>query len=741
MAEGARLRKRPTVSCTLCRRRKVRCNRETPCSNCMRSKTGSCVYETQSSLDQRLDKRALACIQPQCDVPGPIIGSTMPSRVSTTSSSSTTERPTDDSNHAAFELEAMRTRITELEDKLSRAISVTSSPFSDAASTPASTHSVRTVSCLATTVDFLEDTRAPNGTSISRSVAHKNRVFGQSHWMNGFVMFRQMLEMIEPHLRAGSMNCIADLQRAKKLARVIKASRSPTWPTQPCRDLPPKPLCDQLVAAYLRTIETVYRVLHVPSFQRAYEDIWNNNTVPSMSFVVMLKLVLAIGATFYDDNMSLRAEATRWVYEAQTWLSSPSFKSQLGIQYLQNSILLLFAREIVGVGEALVWISLGAVYRAAVYIGLHKDPSQLPVMTTFEAEMRRRIWNTVLELSLQMSMMSGGPPLISQEEFNTAPPGNFDDEELLEADPVVAHDQVFTQTSVAIALRKTLPVRLTILKFLNEIASSGTYEETLRIDGMLRSVSKNLRRTLHGYSAGAYSPSQFTLQAVEFVMQRYTTCLHLPFFASGLKDPRFAYSRKATVESSLKICNIAHPVCTDSVCSVDERDLARLCRCGSGFFREHAFNASLFLTKEWTMRVQDDEEDADMMSSPLRVVVEQAASWALDTNQAGETGIKGYLVLCLHKAWIDATKHGANRSDFPMLLVEALRRALDVCVPLLETIASTQVQCSSPYGANELDGVGEGSFQFPAEGAEDWDTVMWETFNMDDIGSFDAFMP
>lgn len=176
-------------SCTLCRRRKVRCNRETPCSNCMRSKTGSCVYETQSSLDQRLDKRALSCIQPQHDVPGPIVGSTMPSRVSTTSSSSSTEHPTDGSNYAAFELEAMRTRITELEDKLSRASSVTTnSPFSDAASTPASTHSVRTFSCLATTVDVLEDTRSPNGASISRSVAHKNRVFGQSHWMNGFVM-------------------------------------------------------------------------------------------------------------------------------------------------------------------------------------------------------------------------------------------------------------------------------------------------------------------------------------------------------------------------------------------------------------------------------------------------------------------------------------------------------------------------------------------------------------------------
>lgn len=176
-------------SCVLCRRRKIRCNREMPCSNCMRSKTGSCVYETQLSLDQRLEKRALACNQPQRDLPEPIVGPTMPSRVSTTNNLSSRDQPTDGSNYAAFELEAMRTRITELEDKLSRASSsVTHSPFSDSASTPASTHSVRTVSYLATTVDVLEDTRSPNGISISRGVAHKNRVFGQSHWMNGFIM-------------------------------------------------------------------------------------------------------------------------------------------------------------------------------------------------------------------------------------------------------------------------------------------------------------------------------------------------------------------------------------------------------------------------------------------------------------------------------------------------------------------------------------------------------------------------
>ncbi|KAH7633586.1 hypothetical protein B0T09DRAFT_94415 [Sordaria sp. MPI-SDFR-AT-0083] len=43
MAEPERrpLRLRPQVSCALCRRRKVRCNRETPCSNCIRSRTST----------------------------------------------------------------------------------------------------------------------------------------------------------------------------------------------------------------------------------------------------------------------------------------------------------------------------------------------------------------------------------------------------------------------------------------------------------------------------------------------------------------------------------------------------------------------------------------------------------------------------------------------------------------------------------------------------------------------------
>lgn len=633
----------------------------------------------------------------------------------------------------------MRARIAELEDKLSRAGSTASSVFSPPASTPASTHTVHTVSSFACTVDVLQDTRMPGGAAISRGIAHKNRVFGQSHWMNGFVMYRDIIEMMEPYLRMGSSNVVPSIRRAKSLARIIKSHRSPTWPTPPTRDLPPKHVCDDLVAGYLRTMETTYRVLHVPSFKRMYEYMWTSGPEPSMAFIVMLKLVLAIGAMIYDGKVSMRVEAVRWVFEAQTWLSSPFFKSQLGVQYLQISILLLLARELVDVGSELVWISVGTVFRAAVYIGLHKDPLQLPRTTTLEAEMRRRIWNTILELSLQMSMESGGPPFFSLDDYNTAPPSNFDDEQLVDADPIARAEGVYTHTSISVALRKTLPARLAVLKFLNDINSTGTYEETLRIDSDLRAAHRLLRRTIQAYTTSATSfPSQFTLQAVEFIMQRYITCLHLPFFASALNDPVYAYSRKSTVDSSLKIWSMACPDMSGNTYPSKETDLARLCRCTAGFFRMYAFHGATFLATELRTRIQEDEDDLDALPPPLQNIVDDAANWYLRCIQAGETGMKGYLLLRLIGTWIHATKHHMNRSELPALLVDASEQAAGICIPILEGSAGSQEPYSGTTGMSGI-GMEDFDFQFLPEFTEDWDMLMSGTFNMDEMGTLDAF--
>jgi hypothetical protein len=79
------------------------------------------------------------------------------------------------------------------------------------------------------------------------------------------------------------------------------------------------------------------------------------------------------------------------------------------------------------------------------------------------AEMHHRLWNTILEVNLQASLSSGGSPLIMPGDFDTAPPGNFDDEQLEVTDPAATAG--FMKITISIALRRTFQQRLALLSF------------------------------------------------------------------------------------------------------------------------------------------------------------------------------------------------------------------------------------------------------------------------------------
>ncbi|ELQ34112.1 hypothetical protein OOU_Y34scaffold00795g1, partial [Pyricularia oryzae Y34] len=416
-----------------------------------------------------------------------------------------------------------------------------------------------------------------------KGILAKTRYFGVSHWMHSAVASRRA----------------------------------------PCS----RDLCDQLVDNYFRTFETVYRILHVPKFRREYAKYWEDPTAVRDVFLIQLQLVLAIGACLHDDMFSLRHQATEWLYDAQHWITmpTPTFKARLSLDAMQSMCLLHIARETTGVGADLTWISAGELLRNAIFMGLHRDPDKLSKMPTYRAEIRRRLWGTILEMALQASIDSGGPASISLSDFDTKLPSNFDDVQLddTEGEPALEPPQPmpadhFTQTSVQIALHKSFPTRLAIAQYLNDFRSNGNYSTTLRLNTEMTAACRTLSMILRAFrsrdsrdspgSATNQHPSEFQILMTELITHRYFLALHMPWQTALQRDPSHYFSRKVSVETAMML----HRSCCSDGVSEDGRaaesaaraDFVRLSICGSGIYRNNNLQSTVTLATEliWQLR-------------------------------------------------------------------------------------------------------------------------------------------
>ncbi|OAA55201.1 Transcription factor [Cordyceps fumosorosea ARSEF 2679] len=540
------------------------------------------------------------------------------------------------------------------------------------------------------------------GPVIPRSMMHKTRMFGQSHWcVTTTLLIRDIFETIDEQLKEHGADAWAGIARCKVLAQYIKTRRAPPWPVLRPSSLPEKSLADALVENYLENTELLYRVLHIPTFRERYDALWKPGATPDAAFLIQVKLVLALGAVTYDEAFSLRTCAMQWVNEGQSWLTEPKFKARLDIQTIQTNILLLFAQERLGIIADSMWMAVGSLVRRAMYMGLHRDPARLPGRTVLACEMHRRLWNTISELNLQSSLGSGGPVFLSMSDFDTRAPGNFDDAQLLEADPVPRPPRECTQMTVAMALRETFSQRLDVLRFLNDVSSGGSYEETLRLDGQLRASYKELGRRLqrcrgHGAKAALTGAE---LRILDIIMYRYLTALHVPYFVAAMHEAKYAYSRVVVVDCALKVWNsLAGSASTTTSTSPHNPeqqspfeaadDLRRQVTRGMSLFMIAAMHSALLIVMELRAELKESEGLGPKMLRPdLLAVLDQSQAWALEVIKAGHTNVKGYLLLRIIAVHIDAISQDLSREALIENLLSAAAEVSKTCRGLLTEMA------------------------------------------------------
>jgi hypothetical protein len=484
------------------------------------------------------------------------------------------------------------------------------------------------------------------------------------------------------------------LEKCKGLSSQLKASRPLSTPLDLRTCIPSKELCHQLKQAYFRTFEGVFRILHVPSFERDYDQYWEDPQVASESFLVRLLLVVAIGTCFHTGpttfGQSLHESSAQWILVANMYLSGPVEKRRLNLGSVQNYCLLLLALQTNAVGGDLTWITAGSLVRTAMSVGLHRDPVYFPHMTGLQTELRRRLWYTTLEIAVQASLDSGMPPLISCSDYDCEPPSNLDDFQVDEhstSAPQAESDAMFTETSMLRMLARSVPLRIETARILNGLHSDTSYQATIALGEKLTQACRANSTSFQAFndtgSLDHKRPSAFAIKMVDTLCRRFLLSLHTPFAHKAAIDYTYHYSRKVCLDASLLLLSYATVSPAPSPqAQLDE--FTRLRLVGRGMYRSVLLNAAATVCVEVITDLREDSSpwtsvtSNDPRSEALRDVV--AVTW--QRMQSGETSVKAHVGFVCALAQIEALQAGVSVEEATM---DAALKSLKSCHAVLET--------------------------------------------------------
>ncbi|KAF2174871.1 hypothetical protein K469DRAFT_724950 [Zopfia rhizophila CBS 207.26] len=202
--------------------------------------------------------------------------------------------------------------------------------------------------------------------------------------------------------------------------------------------LPSKVLADKLIEHYWRAVHVVSRTLHRPSFEQQYENFWRDISTgvePRVSFqaVVLAALLASIISMPEKRVLSELGVAKESLVEnfkqgTEATLARANFLRTTKFETLQAFVMYLIPLCRAEVSRAHSALT-GTAIRLAECMGLHRDPS-LYSLSPVDVHLRRLIWYQICFLDLRTCEATGPRPQIRRQDFDTKFPLNIDDVDL-----------------------------------------------------------------------------------------------------------------------------------------------------------------------------------------------------------------------------------------------------------------------------------------------------------------------
>ncbi|KAF2807022.1 uncharacterized protein BDZ99DRAFT_90074 [Mytilinidion resinicola] len=551
-----RKRNRVPLSCGPCRHRKLKCNRGHPCDNCTkRGDTGSCTYAT----------------------PG--------SRKKSSSSSGSTNSP-DDMQNRIDRLEglvlSLMTNGAQSQGPTAAAAAIANSMNGNSMDQPYDLSAPESIKEETEDEDESEVNqvtksigvmKVDNNKAIFASEAHWYAILGEISEVKNY--FSEHKKQYDDHYQKFKAEHQEEYQPGTAF---LFGAQKPTTHAEILAAFPLKPTADILITRYFNTYDPGLHIIHGHTFQKQYDKHWANPTETPIIWLGLAYAMMCMALQSYS-----RAGDEPPEYRGKSWEVSSEYRTLTAqclvmadiTQPITNMLETLILHVYADYGrsadtEVGVLISIGIIVRLAMRMGYHRDSAPYPGITTFQGEMRRRVWAVVRFSDLLFSAQAGMPPIIRARDTNTELPRNLYDDELFEDMKVLPPSHPDTEaTPVSYLIIKARMVALfgEVVELTSALTCSS-YEEVMKLDQQLRDLRASLppHLALRSLEESARDTSTLIMQrfTLDLLYLKSLCFLHRKFLPASRVNTRFAFSRTACIDSSMTM--LQHQVTLEQAC-------------------------------------------------------------------------------------------------------------------------------------------------------------------------------
>ncbi|KAM0328758.1 hypothetical protein ACHAQA_005171 [Verticillium albo-atrum] len=407
------------LACVLCQHRKIKCDRNTPCSNCLKANV-PCTPSTPAPVRKRrrpnqdLQERLARCealLKQYANTSGPLPDGVNPSPNPGTPASSS--------------LAPSLTPYTP-----GPVSAATAQSISSAAASPSPGYNLLPSAPTPATDDSYPKPWKPSGKLVVEDGSVK---FMDSH----------MWTII--HENVAAMRAIVDAEAMDEQSPFASDAPTPDdnvdlllsdFAAIDLEDVIPSPVqIFRLWQVFLERVNPISKLVHVPTLQPIVVEAAANhrnvaNNIQALLFAIYLVSTITMSETESRQMLDMpRNEAIKkFTIGVKSALTRVNFLKNYDMITLQALVLYLISLQ-GRYNRHAAWVLSGVLIRIAHKMGLHRDGETLN-LTPFETETRRRVWWQILMLDSKFALVSGFNDTLLPWGWDTKVPQNVNDADL-----------------------------------------------------------------------------------------------------------------------------------------------------------------------------------------------------------------------------------------------------------------------------------------------------------------------